>query len=225
MEFIEYIQSTSQIGSEQNLNQRFEWIFWSLMLFNFIALAYVRTAYPGYITVLVRTGIYNRQLYQNVQEDLRLNSAGSIFLTLGYLNCFVLLARTFIPSSPDSIIWILLLTAGLVLLLKFSIIRFLGFLTQTREGLTEHWINHLIYFQIITLVLTPFLCITHFAPQTVQPIISLSIGLFVVLMILTREIQSFMRAIRQRIPIVYIILYLCTLELIPLVVLIKVLVR
>lgn len=225
MEFIEYIQSTSQLGPEQALNKGFDWIFWSLMLFNVIALAYVRTALPGYISILIRTGVYNRQLYQNVQEGLRLNSAGSVFLTLGYLNCFAVLLRTFVPDSPASMIWILLGIGGLVLFAKFCLIHFLGFLTEVREGLTEHWINHLIYFQIITLVLTPLLCLTHFAPQTVQPIIGTTIAGFMVIMILLREVQSFIRAIRQRVPIVYIILYLCTLELIPLIVLIKVLVR
>ncbi|MBK6525065.1 MAG: DUF4271 domain-containing protein [Crocinitomicaceae bacterium] len=225
MEFIEYIQSTSQLGPEHSLNNGFDWIFWSLMLFNVIALAYVRTALPGYITILIRTGVYNRQLYQNVQEGLRLNSVGSVFLTLGYLNCFAVLVQTFIPDSPGSMIWILLATGGIVLLVKFSLIRFLGFLTEVREGLTEHWINHLIYFQIITLVLTPLLCLTHFAPQTVQPVIGITIASFMLIMILLREVQSFVRALRQRVPVVYIILYLCTLELIPLIVLIKVLVR
>lgn len=225
MEFIEYIQSTSQLGPEHALNQGFDWIFWSLMLFNVIALAYVRTALPGYITVLIRTGVYNRQLYQNVQETLRLNSAGSVFLTLGYLNCFAVLVQTFIPNSPASMIWILLGVGSIVFIIKFCLIRFLGFLTESREGLTEHWINHLIYFQIITLVLTPLLCLTHFAPQTVQPVIGITIASFMVIMILLRDIQSFMRAIRQRVLVVYIILYLCTLELIPLIVLIKVLIR
>lgn len=225
MEFIEYIQGTSELGTQNVLNREFQWIFWSLMLFNLITLAYVRTVHPGYITVLVRTGIYNRQLYQNIQEDLRLSSAGSVMLTLGYLNCFVLLAKTFIPYAPDSVIWILLPAAGVVLLAKCCLIRFLGFLTESREGLMEHWTNHLIYFQIITLVLTPLLCLTHFAPQTIQPLISFSIGIFVLCMILLREIQSLIRALKQRVPIVYIILYLCTLELIPLIVLIKVLVR
>lgn len=225
MEFIEYIQSTSQLGPENGLNRQFEWLFWSLMLFNVIALAYVRTAMPGYITVLIRTGVYNRQLYQNVQEGLRLSGAGSVLLTVGYLNCFAVLLSTFIPNSADKTIWILFGAGAAVLIIKFALIRFLGFLTEVREGLTEHWINHLIYFQIIMLVLTPLLCLTHFAPQTVQPVIGITIASFMAIMILLREVQSFIRAIRQRVPIVYIILYLCTLELIPLIVLIKVLVR
>lgn len=225
MEFIEYLQSTKELGSEQTINSGFDWIFWSLILFNFLAIAYVRSVNPGYLSILIRTGAYNRQLYQNVQEDLRLNSPGSVLLTLGYLNCFALLTRTFIPNPPDKLIWILLAAGSLLLLVKFCLIRFLGFLTEVREGLTEHWINHLIYFQIISLIVSPLLCLTHFAPQSVQPLISLTLGCFVAAIILLREIQSFIRAIRQRVPIVYIILYLCTLELIPLIVLIKVLIR
>lgn len=225
MKFIEYLQNTTVLGQEQAVQGTFHWVFWILMAFNLMALAFVRTVYPGYMTVLLRTGIYNRQLYQNVQEDLRLNSAGSVLLTLGYFNCFALVSASLVPQADLSLTWIFLGLAAGVMLIKFLLIRMIRFVTETQEGLTEHWINHLVYFQIITLVLTPVLCLTHFMAQTVQKEVALVLGAFIVLVIFVREIQSFMRAIRQRVSIVYIILYLCTLELIPLVVLIRVLVR
>ncbi|MBI3136171.1 MAG: DUF4271 domain-containing protein [Bacteroidetes bacterium] len=225
MKFLDYFQTTNQLGHEQMVNVHFPWIFWILMAFNLVALAYVRTAHPGYITVLFRTGIYNRQLYQNVQEDLRLNSAGSVLLTMGYFNCFALIVSAIIPGAPASFTWIMVFVIAGVMVLKFLVIRLLGSITETREGLTEHWINHLIYFQIITLILTPALCFTQFLAQSVKEELILAMVIFIGILIFIREIQSFIRAIRQRIPVVYIILYLCTLELIPLVVLIRVLVR
>lgn len=225
MKFLDYFQSTNQLGHEQMVDTHFPWVFWILMAFNLVALAYVRTAHPGYITVLFRTGIYNRQLYQNVQEDLRLNSAGSVLLTIGYFNCFALIVSAVIPGAAPSMTWVMLLVIAGVMLLKFLMIRLLGIISETREGLTEHWINHLIYFQIITLILTPVLCFTQFLAQSVKTELLPAMGVFIGILIFIREFQSFIRAIRQRIPVVYIILYLCTLELIPLVVLIRVLVR
>ena len=195
------------------------------MTFNLVTIAFLRAAHPGYITVLFRTGVYNRQLYQNVQEELRLNSAGSVLLTVSYFNCFAVIATSLIPSVSTSFTWIMILVAAGILVTKFLLMRILGFITETREGLTEHWINHLVYFRIVALILTPVLCLTHFMAQTIQKDIAAWMLIFMSLLIFVREIQSFMRAIRQRISVVYIILYLCTLELIPVVILIQVLSR
>lgn len=225
MKFLDYLQNTNQLGQEQLLDNGIQWIFWMLMTFNLVAIAFLRAAHPGYITVLFKTGIYNRQLYQNVQEELRLNSSGSVLLTLGYFNCFAIIATSLIPSVSTSFTWIMILVAAGIFITKFLLMRTLGFITETREGLTEHWINHLIYFQIIALILTPVLCLTHFMAQTIQKDLAMGMVIFMISLIFVREIQSFMRAIRQRIAIVYIILYLCTLELIPVIILIRVLSR
>ena len=105
------------------------------------------------------------------------------------------------------------------------IIRLLGFIFESRDGLSEHWMNHLIYFQLVAVILTPVLALTHFLAQSVQGALFYGFAFFLVTAILVREAQSIIRALRQRVSIVYIILYLCALELIPLIVLIRVLVR
>ena len=225
MEPVEFINAVSNLGDERLTSSNFNWIFWTLIAFNFIAIAYIKSMNPTYLGTLFRTGLYNRQLYQNPQEDLRLNSAGSVVLTVTYFNCIALIISSFVAGSAVYLPVLILVVAGIIVLIKFVAIRTLGILTETKDGLTEHWLNHLIYFQLSGLILTPLLFFTHFLPQTIQPKIMIAMAVLVAVMILAREVQSFIRAIRLRLSLVYIILYLCTLELIPLVVTIKALVK
>lgn len=225
MNEIEFIQNTNSTGVEQLIQTSFDWVFWSLMAFNVFAIAYIRTANRGYFSVLFKTGIYNRQLYQNTQEDLRLNGAGSILLTLSYFNCVAIVATYLIPGSEHWLTFVILAGIAAVVFLKYGLIKTLSFVSQTNEGTSEHWINHLIFFQITGVIMTPVLCFSHFSAQSVQNSTMLSLALLVCLMIFIREFQTFIRAIRLRVSPIYIILYLCTLEIIPLVVIIKALVK
>jgi len=226
MNEIDFFQNTTMTGEGDLLRPTFDWVFWLFMLFNVFAIAYIRTLHPRYFGVLFRTGIYNRQLYQNIQDDLKLNGAGSVLLTISYFNCIAIITSSLI--FPDSPVWVpLAFLVGIVVifLLKYSLIKSIGYLSQTREGTSEHWINHLIFFQISGILITPVLCFTHFLSQSVQYRVMLMLAILVGIMIFIREIQSFIRAIRVRVSLLYIILYLCTLEIIPLVVIIKALVK
>lgn len=225
MNFFEYIQGKSTIDEIFLLNQSFNWIFWLFNLIGLFAFAYVRTAQPGYIALLFRTGLYNRQLYQNTQEQLRLNSFGSVFLLIAYLCGLTNLIMYFLPiQGPNYTLLIFGVLTG-VLLVKYLVIKLTMIVSESSAGLTEHWLNHLIYFQITGLILVPFLAFTHYLPTEWRSITLKSILVVVILIVLVREYQSILRSVQQRMPFVYIILYLCTLELIPLIVFIKVLVR
>jgi len=225
MDPLNYFYLTNQTRDGVAIGTQFNTVFWSLITLNIIAITYVKTVYPSYIPVLFRTGIYNRQLYQNLQEDLRLNNAGSVLLTLTYIIALTLLLTLFLPYTTNNIAFKLLSGLGVVFLIKFIAIRFLRFINKQYDGLTEHWQNHLIFFQILGLLFTPVLAFTYFAPQSVQKYILIGLIIILIGLILIREIHSLMRALRLKISIVYIILYLCTLEIIPLVVFIRALVN
>lgn len=192
-----------------------------MMIFNVLAIAYTRTANPGYFSVLFRTGVYNRQLYQNTQEDLRMNSLASVMLTISYFNVFAVLTGAVFPFLKPVFLLIVAFVVMSAVLIKYVLMWLTGFIIDSRAGISEHWVNHLIFFQIAATVITPVLCFSHFLTQSVQQVIFAVLLMFLLMTVLAREFQSFMRAIRLRISVVYIILYLCTLELLPLVVLIR----
>lgn len=184
--------------------------------------AFVRTVNPGYLRVLFSTAINNRQLVNNIREDLNLMRLSAILLNLTYFNALAIILWKAMDSKANVFILILAALLLFLALLKLIVIRVIAFLLNSKSALQEHILNHLIYFQIAGIILTPILLFTHYVPEryvnlTLTILLSLT-GLFLVL----REFQSLIRALQYKISIFYIILYLCTLELLPLAVGIRV---
>jgi hypothetical protein len=107
-------------------------------------------------------------------------------------------------------------------LLKLIVIQLLIFFTNSKIGFQDHHINHLLFFQIGGIILTPILIFTEYIPTGYHEHTLIGILILVGLIIVIREFQSLTRAIQYKISLFYIILYLCTLELLPLVVGIRV---
>lgn len=225
MEGIDFFHTTNQLQDTVGFSNGFNGVFWGMMLANLICFAIARTTQPAYIGTLFTTGIYNRMLMQNIQGDFKINSLASTVLTLSYIigvSALVMLAGYF-KFSLQSLIIPLLVTGYIVL--KLGTIKLLAYVTQTQNGLNEHFLNHLIFFQISALTITPILIFTHFLPDEIQGlvlIVTISILGFITFV---RDIQSLIRAVRANISIFYIILYLCTLELLPFVVILHALVN
>lgn len=195
---------------------------WSLMLANIMLFAFVRTVNPGYMRVLFNTAINNRQLVNNIREDLNLMRLSAILLNLTYFNTLAIILWKASESKANLFILIIGAFLLVVALLKLFVIRLLAFFLNSKSALQEHILNHFIYFQIAGIILTPFLIFTNYVPEryvnlTLTILLSI-VGLFLVL----REFQSLIRALQYKISIFYIILYLCTLELLPLAVGIRV---
>ena len=210
------INSTYEnLGQTTFLNDSFEWSFWVFMIFNLVCFALVKSVQNGYFKSLFRTAIINRQLLQNVQEDLKLTKYYSYLLAFTYFTSFACILIHFISNSYSE--FAIPILGGLlsITVLKWLVIWMISFVSKTNSGTTEHILNHAIFFQIGGLILTPILILTHFAPTIYQMAISIGLVAIIVLLILIREIQSLLRALKARIPALYIILYLCTLEMLP----------
>lgn len=207
---------SNQIPIEIN----YELVFWIFIGLNLIFFAIAKTSNQNYFKILFTTAIINRQLGQNVQEDLKLNSTASILLTVSYFTSLALLISDLVFGEHSiAALFIFGILVSLILL-KWAVIMSISFVTQTKSGILEHIYNHAIFFQIGGVLLTFVLFASHFFPEAWQVYISIGLVIIIGLLLLLREIQSLLRALKARVPVLYIILYLCTLELLPLVVLI-----
>ncbi|MFT5823235.1 MAG: hypothetical protein ACI8ZM_004496 [Crocinitomix sp.] len=222
MEPQDFINEISQLGEPIELTNRFNLIFWALMAFNLIVFALVRTFNPGYLRLLFRTAFNNRQLINNIREDLNLRGITSLLLNLTYFTSVGIIAWKTTHSDVHDLILILLGAALIGAFIKLITIQLLIFFTTSKIGLQEHFINHLLFFQIGGIILTPILIFTQYIPASYREITLISILILLALIIIIREFQSLTRAIQHKISYFYIILYLCTLELLPLVVGIRV---
>lgn len=210
----------SELTEQIPLELDYELVFWIFIGINLTFFAIAKTSNQNYFKSLFTTAIINRQLNQNVQEDLKLSSTSSILLTLTYFTSLALLI-SHLAFGEHSIGALFLFSVLLgASLLKWAVIMSISFLTQTKNGILEHIYNHFIFFQIGGILLTFILFATHFFSTTWQEYISIGLAIIIGLLVLIREAQSLLRALKARVPVLYIILYLCTLELLPLVVLI-----
>lgn len=208
------------IGIGTSLVRDYEFYFWLLMGASLLCIAIAKTSNQYYFSSLFTTAIINRQLLQKTQEVLKLNSTSSVLLTLNYFLTTSLLVAYI--AQGDYQVMTLFIFAGLIAsgLLKWAGMWFLSYLTQNRQGIIEHGMNHLIYYQVGGLVIAPVLFLSHFFPDNIYYSIAFGCLIFLVILIIFREIQSIGRALKARIAPLYIILYLCTLELMPLVLII-----
>ncbi|WP_066756895.1 DUF4271 domain-containing protein [Crocinitomix algicola] len=212
------IQYVDKVGDAMPITDNFNLAFWVLMGLNLIIIAIVRTTTPGYINALFDTALHNRQLINNLREELNFKRLPAILLNLTYINAvsvIIWMATTQLENTWIYSIALILLASAIV---KLLIIRLTVILTNTRIGLQEHFLNHFIFFQVGGIILTPILIFTHYIPASYVNLLLIVLTIIVALLITVRELQSLVRAIQYNISIFYIILYLCTLEIIPLLV-------
>ena len=202
------------------ISTNYDTVFWILMLINLVCIAILRTRHNGYIKSLFTTVLINRYLLQNVQEELKITSFSSFLLTFTYFNCFAIVI-SFISNDPhnDFTLLFLVIIFG-AMLIKWLIMFAISFLSQTKAGIQEHVYNHALFFQLGGIILTPVLILTHFFPKEWQWTIAICSGVLIIVLIILRDIQSLIRSLKARVNPLYIILYLCTLELLPLVLII-----
>lgn len=222
MDTYEIMNQVSAVGEAVPVKGNFNLIFWILITINLVLIAISQALNPGYIKNLFSLAFNNRALVNNIREDLNFGKISSILLNLTYFNSLALIAWIAIKSEANLLIFALVGVFIAAALIKTAIIQLISFLASTKIGLQDHIISHLIYFQIGGIILTPILIFTRSLPDIY--IESLLIGLIIIvaILIIARESQSLMRALQYKISIFYIILYLCTLELLPLVVGIRV---
>ncbi|MBD3637968.1 MAG: DUF4271 domain-containing protein [Crocinitomicaceae bacterium] len=207
--------SLLSVGVGVPIESNHEIYFWVLMGLNLIFIAIAKTLNQDYISVLFNTAIINRQLLQKTQDELKLGSASSVLLTLTYFsNLSIILAYTASGTYGKTALIIAGVLIGSVLI-KWLAMWFVAFVSEFRGGISEHGMNHLIYYQVGGILLTPILFLSHFFSENIYSKIILGCLIISGLLILLREIQSLGRAIKSRISPLYIILYLCTLELMP----------
>lgn len=199
----------------------FAYVFWILMSLNLVVIALVKSRNPGYFRSLFTLSIFNRQLLNSAKEEIKLGGGSGFLLSFTYFNCFAIIASFYLLEEINLYSLLILMIVVIASLIKLGIIRLISFLSQTYLGTIEHFFNHLLFFQIASLILTPLLIITFFLENEYKSAVYLGLVLVVMFIIFVRELQSLFRAFQARVSILYIILYLCTLELLPLILIIK----
>jgi hypothetical protein len=165
------------------------------------------------------------------REESALTSRVSVFLIVNYILMVSLFAWqasgviyvTYPP--PSAILWIALLIIA-VYVVKIIGIRILGFILEMREAAQEYIYNILLFNKTVGLILFPVtLCLAYASQIPAEWLVTIGIVSWCIVLVYRFIRLSWIGLADRGVSILYIILYLCTLEILPFVVIAKVLIR
>lgn len=204
------------------------WIH-ALMFVSFTMLVVLRVFDFRRLVLLFQGFVRASSVAQTYREESALTSRVSVFLLLNFLlmaGVFVWQTLGVIFSSypePSAVLWISFAILCLYVV-KIIGIRLLGFIFEMREAAQEYIYNVVLFNKTVGLILFPVTLCLAYARQ-LPPLWMVVAGLSAWgIVLLYRFVRlSWIGLSVRGVSFLYIILYLCTLEILPLVVIIKVL--
>lgn len=212
--------------SRDNQPEYAQWLG-NVVLFSFAIMVFFRLTYPRRFTQFFRATLSSKGLYQLMREWSPMNVLSLVFSlmhTIGF--AIFLYTGAAVLGSPLSFTnsWLLdlLILSGITTFVvygKYATILFLAWLFQLRESGRRYLANQIVYSFIFSLLLFPVLLSIIYNPS---PAALLTSAVLLALLHTFRLLRSFAIGLTERhIPLHYLFLYLCTLEIVPLVLLFK----
>jgi len=206
-----------------------DWIFW-VLLGLFFLIAWVQVAYPQRLRLILRASFSNRDLHQIERDGNLSNERITFVLTVIYLFSVSMITYQFIQllfphtSSIPAFRLYLLLTLAITAFWAFKLflMNLIAYIFQTEQTNKTYQLNILITTSFLGLLLIPVLVITIY----LKSVWALYIGLaFIGSFSLFRLIKGFFIGITlTRFSYFFLFVYLCTLEILPLLIAAKLIV-
>ena len=189
-------------------------------------LAFVRISFPSYVPLL-QDGLLNYRLArQEIRESPILGKKGLVWMIPFAFAMWVLIAWVSIAQFTNIGLDELFLTdIALVLggtyLIKILTIRLVEGLLGAEYGLEEYVFNVIYFIELSAIIAFPALVLMYFGPDwLVKPLLITVLGIIGIFSLL-RWWRGVVGALRNQAPWCYVILYLCALEILPMLVLSK----
>lgn len=229
----ELLNTETQVKGEKGIkifSYDNDWMV-GVLLFAIIFMAVIRFSFSKYL-LKVFDSVINYQTSSNLflEKNMR-NLRGSIFLNLlFYVNLALFLVQYAIYNLSlnqeyNNIFTFLYCFGGLLLLYsgKFVFIRLMGYIFDGIKECKEYLHTVFIYNKNLGVFLLPITISVPFIAQYATPLL-LNIGLLLALAFyLLRLFRGIKILFRQHVSIFYMILYLCALEILPLLMIYKLL--
>jgi hypothetical protein len=200
-----------------------DWLV-GVILVIFLLFATVRLIFNKYLSQLIHATINNstftrmfRERYFNLlHASFRLDLIFNLTLALfGYQ--FLSMHKISLGHTKSYYVYLTCLATIIgYFFAKRFIYYMVGILTESKSEVLEYLFNITVFNRVLGLFLVPVTAVIAFIPLTqVEPLMYVGLGIVVIfyLLSLTRGIKIFMK---KQFSILYLILYLCTLEILPL---------
>jgi len=218
---------------EQKFSGNTDWIS-GVLISVFLILAWVRVNHGKRLSQIVKAFQSNHYVHLITRENDSLMQRVSIALNAVYVLVAPLFIYqlslyygwTFIRQLADGgFIYFFLIISGSILLVysvKTILIKIIGFIFKAQEKFTEYLFNTFLINKILGMALLPIVICLAFIPQTEQILIKIGILLFVATYVYRLIRGLIIGSSGINLSRFYLFLYLCALEILPLIVLIKI---
>lgn len=205
-----------------------DWILY-FSIASLIVLAWLRLIYSKFIINIFKSALNYQLAIKVFNAPGLIQKRIFIFLNIFYYlttGIFIYLALDYFRYYPFELKGLDLLFAITGFLMAYSLFRYTimklnGYLFNRQKLFSEAIFHNFLYNKITGIIIIPFILLLAYTRGIYQDV-SLSAGLFVLLAInIMRIIRLVIFLLKSAILIFYFILYLCTLEIIPLLVIVK----
>ena len=217
----------SNLFRKQNSDISNDWII-VVVLSSFIILSWIKFFYKKFISKIIFSSFDYQNSIKLFQEKNSLSFKISFAIYLIYLinfGLFLSLLFKYYDYSPFRNGILLFATLCLLLIIidifKALIYRFLGYLFLCKSQFSEFLFNDFIIFKSFAIFLYPIIVAIPFMPEMfTKYLIYIGLGLFSVFYIL-HVLRGMKIFVKKHFYLSYMILYLCTLEILPLLIVLK----
>ncbi|MCL7989361.1 DUF4271 domain-containing protein [Sphingobacterium sp. lm-10] len=225
----EYLSKSSNDSIAVGIDraQRPLWVFGTAMLL-FLCVGMIRFIFPAEFHIIIDAYYRERLLQQISKEDSMATSWPYVFLYTIFSLALGLFIVVYMSSFRDAHFLTFgnyMRASGLIavlFILKILLVRFISFVFGLQRLIREYiTVIYLVYFNSI-LFLLPFLLFIILSPTAYFNIILILFVLSISIMFVYRVLRTVLNVFGQtRFSISYLIIYLCTLEIAPILLLIR----
>lgn len=188
-----------------------------MLAFSFFIIAFARLSSKQMVVGMIKAIYKNKQIDKIIQDEYPLNNASSFFLVLNYIISASALLFLCIPAANNldpKIIFFLLPIPILIVFLPWFSLFLVGFVSGEKNSVTESKINTFIFAHFAGIIYSLMLLVWAFNIQWTNIFIEIFIW-FTFAIWVYRFFRGFLFALNKGISWYYIILYFCTLEILP----------
>ncbi|MDO9511635.1 MAG: DUF4271 domain-containing protein [Bacteroidales bacterium] len=202
-----------------------------LLVFIMSLVALIRFVYAKKLRIVLRAPFSSRFRQQLKRDSDNMSAAMSTYLMLiSYIVWSILIyliytrySQNYLPEVPAYLHFIIiLLILFSISRLKYGVIKFWGHLFKTKDYAFKYRF-HITLFSIFEgIIISPLLILTIYGPNSLSEYFILASVMIFLTLYLMRVVRGLLATLGQgRFFIIYFFLYLCTLEILPLLLLFK----
>lgn len=189
----------------------------SLLALSFFVIALARISSRQMMYGMFRAVYKNKQLEKIVQEEYSLNNLSSFFLIVNYVISGSAMLFLSLPSKSTIDLWMVLALVPIPFLMVFLpwfTLSFTGALTGEKNMVWESKVNTILFAHFTGLIYSLILLLWAFNMQWSGIFVRIFLGVTLFTWFY-RFLRGFIFAFGKGAPWYYIILYFCTLEILP----------